>query len=168
MAPPRKTSMEDAVLAEVNAARTDPHAYAQALRDGPQTAETADAIAFLEHQSPLPPLKLDDRLAHAAVGHAADDGPKGSASHVGSDGKSPNQRAQALGVWSSVYAEVISVGEKTPRGVVRQLILDQPGPNHPHRADLFDPMLMYAGVGCGGNAQYGSMCVIDLSADIAD
>jgi len=100
----------------------------------------------------------------AASGHAADQGPRGADSHTGSDGSTAGQRMTRAGVYSMIYAEEISVGYPTAQGVVTQLILDIPGPAHPHRKDLFDPMLKDAGVGCGPNKTYGEMCVIDLSS----
>jgi uncharacterized protein YkwD len=151
-------------VAEINLARANPRAYAQRLRDGRDSLDPDEAIDFLERQRPVPPLAYDPRLGAAADRHAADQGPRGQDSHVGSDGSRASQRMQAAGVWSSIYAEVISIAETNPTGVVRQLIIDYGHPDHPHRADLFDPMLRFAGAGCGPNRRYGTMCVIDLTA----
>jgi hypothetical protein len=71
---------------------------------------------------------------------------------------------RAAGVQTTAYAEVISIAYDTAGGVLEQLIVDQPGPMHPHRDDLFDPNLKIAGVGCGPNAKFKAMCVIDLAA----
>jgi len=71
-------------------------------------------------------------LAGAAIAQADDQGPKGGESHIGSDGSRPAERMRAIGVQTSEYAEVISVGYATAPGVVEQLLVDQPGPNHPH------------------------------------
>jgi uncharacterized protein YkwD len=157
-------SLEFGVVDEINKARSDPKAYAGRLRAGPLSQGVGDAVAFLERQPPIAPLSCDGRLATAAAAHAADQGPLGQISHTGSDGSRALQRMQKAGVFSSVYAEEISMGQTSAAGVVTQLILDIPGPAHPHRADLFDPMLKEAGVGCGPNKTYRSMCVIDLSS----
>lgn len=164
------SALELAVLAEINAARADPSRYASRLLLGGPGA--ADAIAFLRRQPQVPPLAADPRLAGAAARLAADQGPRGGDSHVASDGSQPSQRMQAQGVQASVFAEVIAVAQSTASGAVVQLIIDLPGPNHPHRTDLFDPMLAFAGVACGSNARFGEMCVVDLtgaqSAVLAD
>ena len=160
----RPTIELSSVLDEINRARTDPQGYAEVLRRGPQRPGVNEAITFLQTQKPVAALKLDDRLTRAAVAHAADDGALGNASHIGSDGSKLSDRIHAQGLYASLYAEVISIGEHDAQGVVTQLIIDQPGPQHPHRTDLFDPLLTMAGAGCGDNKTYGTMCVIDLSA----
>jgi hypothetical protein len=53
---------------------------------------------------------------------------------------------------------------RTAGDVVEQLIVDLPGPLHPHRADLFDASLAVTGVACGPNTRFGTMCVIDLAS----
>ena len=161
------SALEFAVVDEINRARADPPGYASRLQGGPFSSGTADAVAFLQHQPPLPPLACDARLATAAAAHAADQGPLGQIGHTGSDGSRALQRMQKAGVFASVYAEEISMGQTSAAGVVTQLILDIPGPPHPHRADLFDAMLEDAGVGCGPNKTYHSMCVIDLTGEQA-
>jgi uncharacterized protein YkwD len=159
------STWELAVLDEINKARTNPQGYATSLCSAGSAEGRADAVAFLMQQKPLPALTWDARLGVAAGEHAADDGARGNAEHVGSDGSKPITRAQALGVHAMVYAEVISIAQKSPCDVVGQLVIDRPGPAHPHRADLFDAMLVNAGVGCGDNAKYGTMCVVDMSGD---
>jgi hypothetical protein len=153
------TALDTAVLEEINGARTDPAGYIAKLR-GPDAAE---AIDFLRRQAPIAPLTFDPRLSAVAAAHAADEGPKGLFSHTGSDGSSPRLRIQGAGVWSSTFAEEISLAQDTAAGVVRQLIIDASSPGRPHRADLFDPRLRFAGVGCGPNARFRTMCVIDLT-----
>jgi hypothetical protein len=154
------SQLEVAVLAEINDARSHPQEYARKL----QSPGAGEASAFLEHHESVPPLTFDARLAEAAAKHAADQGPLAQDSHIGSDSSRAIQRMQRAGVTASITAEVISVGHSTASGVVSQLIIDPPGPNHPHRADLFDSMLKVAGVGCGPNKKFGAMCVIDLAS----
>lgn len=62
---------------------------------------------------------------------------------------------------------MISIAYATAPGVLQQLIVDQPGPMHPHRDDLFDANLAVTGVGCGPNTKFGTMCVIDLASRYA-
>ncbi|MGH3431173.1 MAG: CAP domain-containing protein [Mycobacteriales bacterium] len=154
------TNLEVAVLDEINKARTDPPAYAARLVPEPYV-DLSDAKTFLAGHAPVAALVFDDRLAFVAIAHAEDQVPKGGVSHTGSYGSRPAERMRKVGVQTTEYAEVISIGMKTGLLVVEQLIVDQPGPNHPHRMDLFDPGL--AGVGCGPNTKFGTMCVIDLA-----
>jgi uncharacterized protein YkwD len=178
--PLHASTFEDAVLAELNRVRGQPQAYARELyreqvtpsrydeqpgavdQDDPDAVE--DAIDFLMHQSPLPPLAPDDRLAAAANAHAASQGPTGEVGH-GAPG-SLGTRIQRQGLYAGIEAESISYGQRTPRGVVRQLIIDSGVPNRAHRRDLLGRSFQAAGVGCGRHAEWGSMCVIDLAGAI--
>jgi len=170
---PPKTSMVPrpgaacaGVYAELNAARADPAHYAQILRAGPQTAATVEAIAFLERQSSLPPLTPDPRLEAAAARHAADQGPGGLTGHTGTDGSTARDRIQGAGIFSSIIAEEISLGQADAAAVVRQLIIDEGSPGGMHRSDLFNPLVRFIGVGCGPHQRYHTMTVIDLSGAI--
>ncbi|HLK25509.1 MAG TPA: CAP domain-containing protein [Caulobacteraceae bacterium] len=160
------TALETGVLDEINQARADPPAYAGRLRPAPYV-DVSEAAAFLRGQAPVPRLTYDGRLAATAVAQQADQGPRGGASDRASDGSRPSERMRAAGVETSAYAEAISISYSAPRAIVQQLIVDQPGPQRPLRADLFDPSLVVAGVGCGPNTKYGTMCVIDFASRYA-
>jgi hypothetical protein len=77
------------------------------------------------------------------------------------------KRVQAQGLYATIVAEEISLSQATAAGVVAQLIIDATSPNRQHRADLFDPQLQFGGVGCGPNAAFHVMCVIDLTGRFA-
>ncbi|HEY5070581.1 MAG TPA: CAP domain-containing protein [Caulobacteraceae bacterium] len=154
------------MLVEINAARTDPAGYAKTLRGRAQTAATAEAIAFLERQAPLPTLTDSAMLDAAAERHAADQGPSKVPGHTGTDGSSPRDRVQGAGVFTMILAEDISLGQASAGGVVRQLIIDEGNPTRMHRADLFNPLIRFAGVGCGPNQAWRTITVIDLSGAI--
>jgi len=158
------SAFETAVLEQINYVRTHPHDYADSLRHGPQTGATAEAVAFLERQAPLPPLDASDALSAAATRHAADIGPRGEVGHIGSDGTNATQRMQQAGVFTTIFAEEVSLGQASASGVVRQLVLDEGAPGAPHRADLFSPLLKFGGVGCGAHARFRQVCVVDLTA----
>ncbi len=145
------------MLEEINRARGDPQHYVLKPYGFPG-ARVEVARAFLRTASPLPPLQLDDRLSAAAARELADQGPRGQDNHTGSDGSTPMKRMQDAGFWSSVTAEVIAVGEPTEGGAVAQFLVDPP-----HRDALFDHMMRSAGVACGPNAKFGSMCVVDMA-----
>ena len=170
--------VERAVLAELNRARTDPHAVADDLRryrmtfagrvareegdpvgiltvEGRQAVD--EAIDFLEQQEPLPPLAHGSVLARAAQDWAAAQGPTGRLGHA-----SLGARVRAAG--GDIYVgETISYGMTRPEAVVRQLIVDDGQPQRSHRALVFARGFRFAGVGCGEHARFGTMCVVDYA-----
>lgn len=172
---------EDSVLGEINRVRANPQAYARQLRheqlhaaryygeegygvtrDDPAAVE--DAIAFLMRQRPLPPLAGDSRLSAAARVHATRQGRYGGVGH-GAPG-SLGRRLQAQGVFAGIEAESISYGQRSPREVVRQLVIDSGVADRGHRKDLFGRAFQAAGVACGPHAEWGAMCVIDYAGAI--
>lgn len=172
-------AFEDAVLTELNQVRAHPQAYARELRrqevadagygdesaareDDPDAVE--EAVDFLMRQPPLPPLARDGRLGAAARLHVRAQGPTGDVGH-GEPG-SLGRRLQHEGLWAGLEAESISYGQRSPRAVIRQLVVDAGVPNRAHRRDLFGRAYQAAGVACGPHAQWGSMCVIDLAGAI--
>ena len=164
MAPPCNRS--GAVLAEINAARTDPASYARSWPMGGRVGDVSEALAFLNRQAPLPPLTASPQLDGAAARHAADQGPSDRPGHTGTDGSGPRDRIQAAGVFSMIVTEEISVDQDAAAGVVRQLIVDAGNPSHMHRADLFSPLEMFAGVGCAANRAFHTITVIDLAGAV--
>ena len=170
--------LDDAVLDEINYARQHPREYARELqrvdaawRPGesyasPDPQDVEEAVDFLMRQPPLPPLRRDERLAEAALDHAASQGPRGQLGHVGPRGQTLGQRLQRRGMWAGISAENISYGYNEPEGVVRQLIVDSGVPNRGHRLNIFSHSYQAAGVGCARHAVYGAMCVIDFAGSI--
>jgi uncharacterized protein YkwD len=169
--------LESQVLDEVNFARTHPAEYARFLRDyrdhqdedvytSEGTPAIDEAIAFMDRQQPLPPLKLDLKLSRSAGGYARDQGPEGLTGHVSADGATLSDRMHRQQVWSMFAAETISYGYENPRDVVRQLIVDDGVPGRGHREVLFNAIIRFAGVGCGPHRVYGAMCVIDFSGSM--
>ncbi len=176
------SSLEDAVLAEINFARAHPRDYAARLReyrrwfrgkivrypdnpDGLRTQEGTgavdEAIAFLERQPRLLPLAAAPLLARAADDHVRDQGPVGATGHVSADGATPPIRVERRGGGRYV-AEVITYGPPSAVEVVRQLIVDDAVPGRGHRKTLFAAEMRYAGVACGPHRTYRLMCVADL------
>jgi uncharacterized protein YkwD len=157
----------DGVLQELNFARTEPAAYAQALQREAGTTENRydveEAIDFLRAQRPLPPLRPDSKLGAAALDHAVAQGRAGGFGHVGADGSSLSDRLHRHGVWAGLAAEDISYGYSSPRDVVRQLIVDSGVPGRGHRNNIFEAAYQAAGAGCGGHPRYGALCVIDFA-----
>jgi uncharacterized protein YkwD len=173
------------VLAEINAARADPRAYAEKLRKyrayyddklvkepgdpvGQMTTEgTAavdEAIAYLGRLPPRPPLKMSPQLASAAARFTAASGAAGRVGHVGSDGSTVGDRLLAVGVRAAMQAETISLSETTAEAAVRQLIIDDGVATRGHRTIIFDPNLVTAGVGCGPHKTWKYMFVMDFAS----
>jgi uncharacterized protein YkwD len=173
-------SFENGVLVELNNVRAHPQAYARELRreqvvkarysGEPGALAQADpdavddAIDALMRQRPLPPLARDSRLVAAAHEYAARQGPTGDVGHGAPGGM--GRRLQSKGMYAGIEAESISYGQRNPRDVVRQLIIDSGVPDRGHRKDLLSRGFQVAGVGCGRHARYGSMCVIDLAGAV--
>jgi uncharacterized protein YkwD len=177
-----QTPYEAQVLAALNAARTDPAAYAQGLRqyrtyihgkmiEMPganvqiETSEGAavvdETIAFLGHQAALAPVAAATLLEGSAADHVVDQGRTGQTGHAGSDGSSPSVRAERRGGGAYV-AEVIAYGPIDATDAVRQLIVDDGVADRGHRSIIFSAELRYAGVSCGPHPEFRTMCVIDL------
>lgn len=129
--------LDDEVLAEINAARTNPVGYAARLK-GSSSTEVREAVEFLRRQSPLSPLKLQEALLASASRHAADQGRSGSASHLGTDGSTPRERVLAAGARPSLVGEAIAFDADTAMGVARQLIVDHGVRDRSHRVALFN------------------------------
>lgn len=176
--------LERDVLRELNQARTGPEAYVPRLVayrrgfagsiahepgsevgvrtfEGPGAVD--EAIAFLSHQRPLGPIEADPALARAAAEHADEQARTGGFGHGGADGSQPSQRVWRYARGRMLVAEVISYGQASAEGVIRQLIVDDGQPTRGHRAILFSAPYRRAGVACRPHPVYGHSCVIDLT-----
>ena len=178
---PRDRDVAREVERQINLARTDPAAYARRLRahrayyvgdvfrePGEPAVRTREgvravdeAIAFLERQTPLPPLTSSDILRLAASDHVADQGPRGALGHESRDGSSFVDRIARRGGPRS-GGENIAYGGDTGEAVVIQLIVDDGVPDRGHRTNIFRPGYVSAGAACGPHRAYRYMCVIDF------
>lgn len=181
-AAPAQPSVEAALLAELNFARTQPRRYADTLRsyrryfrgrivyypeqpNGLATQEGTravdEAIAFLERQPALEPLSPAPLLARTARDHVVDQGPRGATGHLSRDGSNPRDRSKRRG--GGIYiAETITYGPASAVEVVRQLIVDDAVPGRGHRKTVFAPEMRYAGGACGPHKTYRTMCVVEF------
>lgn len=178
---PRDRDVARDVERQINLARTDPAAYARRLRehrtlyDGDvfrdpdglaiRTQEGVsavdEAIAFLERQTPLPPLAPNAVLRLAAADHVEDQGPFGAVGHVGSGGSTFIDRIVRHG-GPAAGGENISYGSDSGEAVVIQLIVDDGVTDRGHRTNIFRPGYVSAGAACGPHRAYRYMCVIDF------
>lgn len=175
-------SIEQAVLAELNRARTDPAGFAQTLRTvrtyyrGTLLARPGasaiyltqegvvpvdEAIAFVDRETASAPLSPTPVLTAAAVDHQAEQHSDGSVGHAGRGGSTPAERVRKRG--GSIYVgELIAYGSADPADIVRQLVVDDGVADRSHRRLLFDASLRYAGVSCGNHPVYHYMCVLTV------
>lgn len=172
----------DALIAELNAARGDPRAYARRVREfrtlfaGARfqrpgqiavvtqegVAAVDEAIRFLEGQPPLPALERSRELDRAALAHAQDQGRTGATGHAGADGSSPTDRMRRTGAWRAT-AETISYGSP-PDEALMQLIVDDGVPDRGHRRILFSPTYRLVGASCGPHPVWRVVCVLDFAS----
>lgn len=112
----------------------------------------ARAAAGLEPVAPAP------ELMSAAQNHSQDMALSGLVSHVGSDGRAPQQRMHDVGYMWQRCGENIAVGQTTPEEAM-QFWMNSP----PHRANILDPGMREVGVGYVQQASgYGHYWTINL------
>jgi uncharacterized protein YkwD len=126
-----------------------------------------EAVRFLKRARPLQPLTLSPGISRAAADHCAEqiDGQLG---HDGSDQSSPGDRISRYGSWSATWGENISYAQRTARGVVISLIVDDGVRSRGHRKNIFNPKFNYAGAGFGPHARYRTVCTIDFAGGYAE
>jgi len=111
-----------------------------------------------------PPLKWDDRVAAAALGHSTDMAGTGFFGHEGSDGSDPGDRLMNEGYDMMLWGENIAVGYDRETDVM-DAWLNSPG----HCANIMDPSYEDVGVGLyqgmfrGNTATYWTL---DLAAEM--
>jgi uncharacterized protein YkwD len=160
-----EASLEQAVIAEINRARTDPIGYTAWLESqkqyykgivlelpgekpvrinkGLQALE--EAIAFLQKQEPLPPLNTSASLTTIAQEQVS---------------------AIAQRQTGDTYnIDNITYGRVTPQGIVMELIVDSRFPDRRHRTSLFNPQHNVTGIVCQNDPQYDNICAIAYQGD---
>lgn len=162
-----------AVLREINLARENPKLYASFIAESrplhmiEHGRAVDEAIHFLNKSRPLPPLTLSPGMCHAAADHCAEQ-VAGQLGHDGTDRSSPGDRISRYGSWSTTWGENISYSQKTARGVVLALIIDDGVRSRGHRKNIFNPKFNYAGAASGAHARYRTVCTIDFAGGYAE
>lgn len=182
-----------AVASQINWARQDPKAAAAELRtwlprfEGDRylafpgeprlrtqegSRPVKEAIAFLERQKPLPPLKWSDRLALAAGELVKNQSAHGGIGHEGSDGSTPGTRMDRHARLLGESGEVITYGTfgepPSARRAVLSLIVDDGVKDRGHRQLIFDAVFAFQGAAWGAHPLYGRMTVVDFAERILD
>ena len=162
-----------AVIRELNLARENPKLYATFAAESrsfhmiEQGRAVDEAVRFLDKARPLPPLTLSPGMCRAAADHCVEQ-VAGQLGHDGNDHSSPGQRISRYSSWSSSWGENISYSQKTARGVVLALIIDDGVRSRGHRKNIFSPKFNYAGAASGPHARYRTVCTIDFAGGYAE
>src|SRR3984893_9639169 len=162
-----------AVLREINLARENPSLYATLAAESrpfhmiEHGRAVDEAVRFLAKARPLPPLTISSGMCRAAADHCAEQ-VAGQLGHDGNDRSSPGERIGRYGSWSSTWGENISYSQKTARGVVLALIIDDGVRSRGHRKNIFNPKFNCAGAAFGAHARYRTVCTIDFAGGYAE
>lgn len=172
-------------LEETNVARTQPHRYAEYLRElrggfigkgyrvpgsfnlvmtQEGVAAVEEAIDFLSRQRPVPALYWSPGLARAAAELVKEQAASGATGHDGERSGSFRQRIERQGNWDTAIAENIGYGPDTARRMVMDLIIDDGVPGRGHRKNIFNPSFAIAGAACGPHPIFRKMCVMEFAA----
>ena len=177
------SSLEKAVVSEMNIARTSPKQYASFLEqfrkhyDGKLlrlpgetpiltkegTGAVAEAIRFLRSQKPVSPLTPSKGMSLGAKDHIRDLGTSGASRHNGSEGSQPWDRVNRYGTWQKIIGENISFGHNKARNIVMTLMIDDGVPHRGHRKNIFNPDFRVVGVACGDHPTYKAICVMTFA-----
>lgn len=177
------SDLENAVVKELNLARTNPAAYARLIdkekkfykgkiirkpgRIAMMTREGLSAVneasKVLKKQKALPAFSVAEGLSKAAADHAREQSKTGATGHSGRGGSTPFQRMNRYGSWQHTAGENISYGFNEGRDVVMQLIIDDGVPSRGHRENIYNKEFKVIGVGCDKHPKFRFVCVIDFA-----
>jgi len=172
-APEQTTVSASAVIREINLARENPSLYATFVAEArplhmiEHGRAVDEAVRFLKRARPLQPLAVSPGMSHAAADHCAEQ-IEGQLGHDGADRSSPGDRITRYGAWSATWGENISYAQKTARGVVLSLIIDDGVRSRGHRKNIFNPKFNFAGAAFGPHARYRTVCTIDFAGGYAE
>jgi len=177
------SSLEKAVVNEMNLARTSPKEYLSLLEelkkyyDGKLlrlpgetpiltkegTSAVVEAIRSLRSQKPVSPLSPSKGMTLGAKDHIRDLRTSGASQHKGSDGSQTWDRVNRYGTWQKIIGENISCGHNKARNIVMTLMIDDGVPDRGHRKNIFNPDFRVVGVAYGDHPAYRTICVITFA-----
>lgn len=177
------STIEQAVLDEINAARKEPQKYIQYLQEYRKlfkgntvylpsylriettegVAAVDEAIEFLNTASGLAPLTFSNGLNKAAAIQLRDLIENSSIGHTGKDGSSLGTRLAKFGTVGSKSGENIAFYTELPRNIVLQFIVDDGVKNRSHRLNLFNPRFKVVGIGFGKGKTGEGLTVVDFA-----
>jgi hypothetical protein len=160
------STLEKAIITELNRVRTDPQGYAtwletqkqyyqgmllklpgeQPIRTNRGLRSLEEAISFLRTQNQLPPLSSSTALVSTA-----------------------KQQITAISNNQTINSENNLVYNKvTPEAIVMQLVVDDGFPDRPHRLAIFNQDHQNAGIACSKVPVYNNICAIAYKAETTD
>ena len=179
---------EQAVIDEINMARTNPSAYVKFLEDfkkyyrgkeihypdgvvlvtieGGGTVD--EAIAFMRTLKPMPPLELRPGMVLAAKDHLNDLVKTGRSGHTGSDGSKAGDRFDRYGSWLESLGEDIVYFSRAAREDVISLIIDDGTSTRGHRKNIFQQNFRVVGIALSAPKKSGTVCVITFAGGYKD
>jgi uncharacterized protein YkwD len=181
------STKEDAILTEINLARSNPVQYIRYLEDfrryyrekelrfpDGQTVITREGVAaldeainFLRSVRPLPSLESRNAMVLAAKDHLSDLVRSGRSSHEGSDGSLPGGRISRYGIWSESVGEDIIYHSRRAREDVVSLIIDDGVANRGHRKNIFKANFRVIGIALSQPLKFGTVGVITFAGRFA-
>ena len=156
------------ILAEMNLARTQPQLYARIVAQTARPGREGDraiqeAVRFLQHARPLPPLAACDGLTRSAMAHVLDSGSHGTKGHEGTDGSHTWDRVERYGKWVGLVGENILYGAADARQAVVILIVDDGVGGRKHRTNIFHKDFHVVGIASGPHVTAGAIMVTDFA-----
>ncbi len=157
---PSLSALEQAVIAQINVARTNPTRYVKLIsKQAVDNALTREAIQFLKKVKPVPALHPSACLCLSARDHVQNTGPKGTVGHEGF-----SERVHRYLSGNPGYiGENVSYGRNSAEEMVMDWIIDKGVASRQHRKNIFNPAFANIGVACGPHAKYRHMCTTVFS-----
>lgn len=180
------SSLENAVVAELNEARTDPQKYIGYLEEYKKHLKgnllslpgktglvmieglpaIEDAIRDLKKVEKLPPFEVSGGLSKVARAQLADLQENQTLKHFGKDGSDLERRLLKVGFPGLHVAENISWRETDAREIVLNMIVDDGFKSRAHRKNVFSTRFKLFGIACGTAATGDKMMI--CIAEFAD
>jgi len=174
------SSLEKAVVEEINLARGNPGNYLRILeqnriyyrgnrleKPGSVPIVTKEGVAaldeaarYLGRKQSSPPIAVSRDMPLGARDLVAEQQTSGTVGHTGRNGKSADDRVSRYGTWTKSMSENIEYGSNEARSIVMNLIVDNGVPGRGHRTNLMNPGFTVVGVACGSHPIYRHMCVL--------
>ncbi|MBP0018269.1 MAG: hypothetical protein J7647_12075 [Cyanobacteria bacterium SBLK] len=182
------STLETAIIGEMNRARTNPNSYADWLErqrrffngntlqlPGEALIETQEglaaldeAIVYLRSQRPLFPFNRSEGMSRGARDLVEDQGRSGEEGHTSSDGLGFVDRLAKYGTFGGGAAENLSYGQKNASTIVMMLILDDGDPNRSSRNKIFNLDFRIGGVACNDHPNREIACAINYAGSYDD
>jgi len=128
-----------------------------------------EAIEFLKGVRPLVTLlDVPVGMVFAARDHIADLGGRMDVSPDGSDKSTPQTRLKRYASHVGRFAQLTALGQRTPVGIVMQLVVDDGVSSRVDRQSIFDPDARLCGLSLGPHSMNDAVAVIMLAHEFTE